>query len=194
MFRAILVVTATLTACAVPPPTATTTSTPASTLGSGAGETNAQETFLENADPHDVAMLLAHGVRNRLGTGDLATWLPHHAVFPFDLDGKTTVSDSGALREALATRVNEWAEQTSGQSRCDAVGRADIMSGHKSFHYLDRLGDRPPSAALARDLDRLGVEPNDILVNCYTPYTSQAGYTVIATPVGHTLRLKSFRN
>jgi hypothetical protein len=139
-------------------------------------------------------MLLAHGVRNRLADGELATWLPDRASFPFDVDGKTQVTDAGSLRTALKQRGGEWSKQTTGQTRCDALTRADLIAGERAFHYLDRLGPRPPRTALIRDLDRLGLAPDDILVNCYPPNTTSPGYTVIATPTSRALKLRSFRN
>jgi hypothetical protein len=112
-------------------------------------------------------MLLAHGVRNRLADGELATWLPDRASFPFDVDGKTQVTDAGSLRTALKQRGGEWSKQTTGQTRCDALTRADLIAGERAFHYL---------------------------VNCYPPNTTSPGYTVIATPTSRALKLRSFRN
>jgi hypothetical protein len=192
MFRVTLMVLL-LTGCAAPP-SAPTPSSPSGAAVQGAEQTHGDPVFLENSDPLDGAMLLAHGVRNRLANGELVSWLPARAAYPFDVDGKTTAEDREALERVLAGRVAEWALQTQGQSRCDALSHRDILSGTKPFHFLDRMGARPPVEAIVRDLTRMGVSPEDIVVNCYTPETKEAGYTVIATPAERELRLKSFRN
>lgn len=144
-------------------------------------------------DPREDALLLAHGVRNRLADGSLGPWLATRATYPFDLDGKEVAPTSEALTEKLPGYVETWAKQTAGQSRCEALTREDLMAG-KPLHYLDRLGTRPPAAELARDLDRFGLDPGELFVNCYTPDKEDAGYTLIVVPTKDGPRIEAFRN
>jgi hypothetical protein len=144
-------------------------------------------------DPKDAALLLGHGVRNRLAGGDLAAWLEGRAAFPFDLDGKDVAASAEELTAKLPTYTSTWAEQTQTQTRCEAVSREEILAG-APLHYLDRLGGRPPAAELRRDLDRFGLDTGELFVNCYTPDATDAGYTLIVKNTPDGARLEAFRN
>ena len=144
----------------------------------------------QGQDPKDAALLLGHGVRNRLATGDLGPWLAQRAEYPFDLDGKEVALDSDQLARMLPGHLEAWTRQTATQTRCEALSREEILAG-APLHYLDRLGRRPPGADLAKDLTRFGLDPGELFVNCYTPEGTDAGYTLIVTPQTH---IQAFRN
>ena len=205
MFRASLIALVALTGCqpSAAPEAAATAPTPARaaqipTANPVKTDVRADPTepagpAAEAADPKEQALLLAHGVRNRLAQGDLAAWLGPRAVYPFDLDGKDVAANATELAAKLPTYTATWAQQVETNTRCEAQAREDILAG-APLHYLDRLGNRPPAAELARVLDLFGLGPGELFINCYTPETGDAGYTVIARRTQAELRLEAFRN
>ena len=113
------------------------------------------------------ALSVVEGLRGVAGTDKQESWLASFAVFPFDVDGVHKPGNVGALTVALGEEHPTLSETMAAANTCEALTRARILEGTEAFHYIDRLGQRPPADELSRDLDRLGLREGDVLVNCF---------------------------
>ena len=118
-------------------------------------------------------------------------WLIERARYPFDVDGKVTARSEAELTAALEEHLPDIADQVRRDETCDSITREELLAG-APWHWLDRLGSRPPADALERDLDRLGVEPDHALVNCY--HGDHAGFVLLVVAPDSDARIAMFRN
>lgn len=140
----------------------------------------------------EAALELARGLCEASSKGEASGFLRGVAAFPFDLDGKVQVGDAAALEAALPEQLPQLDAQLKPHTTCVAITRAALLEGAQPWPWLDRLGQRPPRAALERDLERLGVGSADQLVNCYRQ--DEAGFTLIITRLPEGERVRSLRN
>ncbi|MEL6180729.1 MAG: hypothetical protein AAFS10_17340 [Myxococcota bacterium] len=98
------------------------------------------------------------------------------------------------LDEAMARDVGDVATQVKPHTTCAAISREELIAGGSPWHYLDRLGKRPPPKELEQDLDRLALRPSEWWVNCHQE--GAAGYTLIVAPMDgqSSARIRAFRN
>jgi len=139
------------------------------------------------------AVQLGVEFREAAAGGTLKAWLGPRAAFPFDVDGKAKVRTAAELDEALARDVGDVAAQVKEHTTCVAISREELLGG-SPWHFLDRLGERPPKEELERDLDRLGLRDGEWLVNCHKD--KAAGYSLIVSSPGEKgpARIRAFRN
>lgn len=136
------------------------------------------------------ALAMAEGLRQAAVAGESEAWLKRHAVYPFDVDGALRAKDFEALLASLRAEHPELGDEIAPLKTCEARTRAQLLDG-VDWHYIDRLGGKPPRDELARDLDRLGLVDGDWLVNCYQG--REPGYFVIVTEAGGLSRLRALR-
>lgn len=144
------------------------------------------------AQPKAHMAALAQAFRKAASQGRAVRWLTGRAAFPFDVDGKAKAADATALEQALNTHLPKLQADVAPHTQCDAITREALLGG-AAWHFMDRLGERPPKAAIARDLDRLGVSADDWMVNCY--HDDAAGFTfLVAFDASKRARVRAFRN
>lgn len=136
------------------------------------------------------ALDMAEGLRQAAVAGESEAWLKRHAVYPFDVDGALRARDIEALLASLRAEHPELGDEIAPLQTCEARTRAQLLDG-ADWHYIDRLGGKPPRDELARDLDRLGLVDGDWLVNCYQG--REPGFFVIVTEAGGLSRLRALR-
>ena len=164
------------------------------TSGAQGPETSAEATGdVPPYEGREGAVQLGVEFREAAEAGGLKAWLTPRAVYPFDVDGKVVVKSAAELDEALAREVGDVAAQVKPHTTCVAITREEVLKG-APWHYLDRLGERPPREELERDLTRLGVTGADWWVNCHKE--GSAGYALIVTTSGKQgpARIRAFRN
>lgn len=135
---------------------------------------------------------MARGLLEASARGEAGAWLEGAASFPLELDSKAVVPDAASLPGALAAHMPDLDAQLRPHTTCDAITREALLRGETPWPWLDRLGARPPQAALARDLARLGVQPTDLIINCHAK--DAAGFTLLVTRLPEGARLRSIKN
>ncbi len=138
----------------------------------------------------DSVLKMAAALREVAGTEELQGWLEKHAQYPFDVDGALRATSIESLMAALRTEHPELSKELAPHTTCEAITRAELLDG-QPWHFIDRLGGRPPKDELARDLDRLGLKGKDWWINCYTG--QEAGFFLIVTNKDGAARLIALR-
>ncbi len=123
----------------------------------------------------ESALALGNQFREIVQGPDLEVWLRHYATWPLDIEGAEAVHSPRTLPQAL-TAHPPWRVRPT-DTTCVTITREALLAGDKPWHWLDRLGERPPTRELGRDLDKLGLLKGRWWVNCYLE--DEAGYTLI---------------
>lgn len=156
---------------------------------SGKGETGSTSRGDFEFSEHG-ALAMAEALRQAAVAGEAEAWLKRHAVYPFDVDGALRARDFEALLASLRAEHPELGDELAPLKTCEARTRDQLLDG-VDWHYIDRLGGKPPRDELARDLDRLGLVDGDWLVNCYQG--REPGFFVIVTQQNDLSKLRALR-
>jgi hypothetical protein len=125
------------------------------------------------------AMGLALGLKEVSAQPErLGQWLHHNTAMPFGIDGAHKADDLPALEQLLKKEYGDLGAALGPHDQCQVLDREKILAG-APFHFVDRLGHRPPAQELSRDLDRVGLSNVDMLVNCFRD--GAAGFFLIIT-------------